>query len=134
MPQLDTATFFTQTFWIIFLFLTFYVMALKYVIPNISQSLKARKKKIDSSSEGVSHFQEEEIKVADDYDQVVAQALNESRELMSQTIHSSSNWLQETSRKTNEGDLLAANQEYIKTIGEMSGQKFLIQNCIHRQN
>lgn len=134
MPQLDTATFFTQVFWTIFLFLSFYVLALRYVLPNISQSLKTRKKKMESGSEGLTNFQEEELKVAKNYDQILARSLNESRELISQAVQSSSDWMEATTRKTNESDLLNVNQQYIKTIGEISGQKYLIQNCIHKNS
>lgn len=134
MPQLDTATFFTQVFWTIFLFLSFYVLALRYVLPNISQSLKTRKKKMESGSEGLTNFQEEELKVAKNYDQILARSLNESRELISQAVQSSSDWMEATTRKTNESELLNVNQQYIKTIGEISGQKYLIQNCIHKNS
>lgn len=132
MPQLDTATFFTQVFWVIFLFLGFYLMALKYVIPNISQSLKTRKKKIESGSQGVANFQEEETRVSRNYDEVLAKSLNESRELLTKTVQSSSEWLENTTRQTNESMLLDVNKEYIKTIGEISGQKYLIKNCIQK--
>lgn len=132
MPQLDTAALFTQVFWVIFLFLGFYLMALKHVIPNISESLKTRKKKIESSSEGLTNFQEEEAMVTKHYDEILAKSLNESRELLTKTVQSSSDWLDATTRKTNESMLLDMNKEYIKTIGEISGQKYLIKNCIQK--
>lgn len=44
MPQFDKVTFFNQIFWFLLLFLTFYFVILKSLLPVLAASLKTRKK------------------------------------------------------------------------------------------
>ena len=44
MPQLDTATLFSQYLWMLILFTLFYSVINKIILPQISKLLKVRKK------------------------------------------------------------------------------------------
>ncbi len=49
MPQLDTLTYFSQFFWFIVIFLSFYVILSNDIIPNVATILKTRNKMIKST-------------------------------------------------------------------------------------
>ena len=53
MPQFDTITFFNQIFWLILLFLYFYFLVLKILMPLLVSALKTRKKIINTKSTGL---------------------------------------------------------------------------------
>lgn len=42
MPQLDKLTYFTQIFWLLITFTTFYFVILKNILPNILLNIKTR--------------------------------------------------------------------------------------------
>lgn len=51
MPQLDTAAFLPQIFWLVLIFTIFYLVALNNVIPMVSRILKVRFKKLSQGQE-----------------------------------------------------------------------------------
>jgi len=48
MPQLDSLTFLSQVFWLVILFISFYVVVAKNVLPEFGFILKTRTKKISN--------------------------------------------------------------------------------------
>ena len=46
MPQLEIATFLTQTTWTLFIFLIFYIIMKQYIMPSILEKLYIINKKI----------------------------------------------------------------------------------------
>ena len=59
MPQLDKVTYASQFFWLSFFFLGFYAFLLKIFLPQISQILKVRMRKLGGSQTGLSTIQDE---------------------------------------------------------------------------
>lgn len=58
MPQFDVSSFFNQIFWLSLFFSTFYLLTVKFVLPDVVSSVKARVKKEKSevslaSTEGI---------------------------------------------------------------------------------
>lgn len=51
MPQLDKVTLFSQVFWLIFLYFLFFLIILKYYLPQFSKLFKLRFYYTNSSSE-----------------------------------------------------------------------------------
>lgn len=47
MPQFDSVTFFNQVFWFFSIFLSFYFIILKGLLPVVTTSLKTRKKLVN---------------------------------------------------------------------------------------
>lgn len=130
MPQLDKITFLSQVFWLIVVFISFYLVTLRYILPTIAQIIKVRKKKIEYNSKQLTGFKEEESFVTEHYESVLRNSLVESQKLLTGAIQSSLVWLETSMKKTNETMLLEMNKEYIKTVGEISGKKYLVQSCI----
>ena len=63
MPQFDKITFFNQIFWLFIFFSGFYLISLKVFLPKLSSVLKARTKKLQKGSEGLTSFNEELVDV-----------------------------------------------------------------------
>ncbi len=59
MPQFDKITFFNQIFWLFIFFSGFYLISLKVFLPKLSSVLKARTKKLQKGSEGLTSFNDE---------------------------------------------------------------------------
>ena len=47
MPQIDSATFLAQVFWTFILFLTFYLIWVRLILPTIATTIKLREKRIE---------------------------------------------------------------------------------------
>ena len=45
MPQLDATTYFTQFFWLVFTYATFYIFLTKTILPKIAKVLYVRHQK-----------------------------------------------------------------------------------------
>lgn len=60
-------------------------------------------------------------------------SLNDSRTLLSNVSSASSEWLDSSVKNVNEGTLLDLNKSYIKTIGELKGRSFLIEETIKQK-
>lgn len=131
MPQLDKITFLSQVFWLIVGFISFYLITLRFILPTIAEILKVRQKKIEYNSTQLTSFKEEESFVTEQYETVLRNSLVESQKLLTEAVQSSLLWLETSMKKTNESTLLDMNKEYIKAVGEISGQKYLVQSCIH---
>ena len=131
MPQLDKVTFLSQVFWLIVIFVSFYLISLRYLLPTVGKILKVRKNKIEWNNKQLTSFKEEESFVTENYETVLRNSLIESQKLLTEAIQSSLVWLDTSMKKTNESMLLEMNKEYIKAVGEISGKKHLVQSCIH---
>lgn len=45
MPQFDVSSFFNQIFWLALFFSLFYLLTVKFILPDVVSSIKARVKK-----------------------------------------------------------------------------------------
>jgi hypothetical protein len=131
MPQLDTYMYFSQVFWLLVIFTIFYILILNNILPNISRVLKLRRKQI---SVGDSSIISEEYKtVMNTTSGVIEVSLKDSTSFLSNTRESSSIWLKTSLKEANEKTLLELNKTYLKSIGELKGQSFLINNIIKQK-
>nr|YP_009050525.1 ATP synthase F0 subunit 8 [Sargassum fusiforme]AIG23793.1 ATP synthase F0 subunit 8 [Sargassum fusiforme]QJC59499.1 ATP synthase F0 subunit 8 [Sargassum fusiforme] len=51
MPQFDTITFFNQVFWLVLIVFNFYFIILRFMLPSLASSLKARNKNLRYTEE-----------------------------------------------------------------------------------
>jgi hypothetical protein len=131
MPQLDIYVAFSQVFWFTLLFIIFYVLIVRDILPVLARSIKLRKKKVGNNSGSL---------LDDETNSILAQtatslegSLNDSRTLLSNVSSASSEWLDSSVKNVNEGTLLDLNKSYIKTIGELKGRSFLIEETIKQK-
>jgi len=109
MPQLDLYIAISQVFWFTIFFLGFYVLIVRDILPAIARSLKLREKKVGTGS--------------------VSSLDDEGSEIMGQTATTLETSLKDVNNKT----LLDINKTYIKTIGELKGRSFLIEQTIKQK-
>jgi hypothetical protein len=131
MPQLDSYTFFSQVFWLVVIFGAFYILILNNVLPNIARVLKLRRKQI-SATDG-SLIGDEHKAIMASTSGVLETSLKDSTSFLSTVRNSSSDWLSASLNEANEKTLLELNKNYLKNIGELKGQSFLINDIIKQK-
>lgn len=57
MPQLDHFSFFSQVFWVLFFFTTFYFLNLRQTLPAIASILKVRRRVLQKSQDAFDNMQ-----------------------------------------------------------------------------
>jgi len=131
MPQMDLYIGASQVFWFTVIFLFFYILIVKNILPVLARSIKLRKKKVDNTS--VSTLDNEGTEVVSKTASILEGSLRESQSLLSNVSVSSSNWLDNSIKEVNEKTLLDLNKNYIKVIGELKGRSFLIEEVIRQK-
>jgi F0F1-type ATP synthase membrane subunit b/b' len=131
MPQMDLYIGASQVFWFTVIFLFFYILIVKNILPVLARSIKLRKKKVDNTS--VSTLDNEGDEVVSKTASILEGSLRESQSLLSNVSVSSSNWLDNSVKEVNEKTLLDLNKNYIKVIGELKGRSFLIEEVIRQK-
>ena len=121
----------SQVFWFTVIFLFFYILIVKNILPVLARSIKLRKKKVDNTS--VSTLDNEGTEVVSKTASILEGSLRESQSLLSNVSVSSSNWLDNSVKEVNEKTLLDLNKNYIKVIGELKGRSFLIEEVIRQK-
>jgi len=131
MPQLDTYTFFSQVFWLILIFSVFYILILNNVLPNIARSLKLRRKQISAADGSI--IGEEHKAIMTSTSNILETSVKDSTSFLSTVRNSSSEWLTASLNEANEKTLLELNKNYLKNVGELKGQSFLINDIITKK-
>ena len=131
MPQMDLYIGASQVFWFTVIFLFFYILIVKNILPVLARSIKLRKKKVDNTS--VSTLDNEGAEVVSKTASILEGSLRESQSLLSNVSVSSSNWLDNSVKEVNEKTLLDLNKNYVKVIGELKGRSYLIEEIIKQK-
>ena len=132
MPQLDASTFLSQVFWLSVFFFTFYLIVLKNILPVVGRMIKVRSKKIDTTRENIAALENEQNQITRDYETIMTKSLQESADLLNRTNNTANAWVKETEQKTNSQKTSSDfNGAYIKTVGDITGKKRLILNCVN---
>jgi hypothetical protein len=132
MPQLDPYIAFSQVFWFIIFFLGFYVLIVRDVLPVLARSIKLREKKVGTGSASNS-LDDESITTIAQTASTLESSLKDSRVLLASISTTSSDWLESSIKDVNEKALVNVNKSYIKTIGELKGRSFLIEETIKQK-
>lgn len=132
MPQLDIYMYFSQVFWLLVIFTTFYILVLNNILPIISRVLKLRRKR--TSSEGSSILSEEHKAVMTTISYVLETSLKDSTTFISNVRTSSLSWLEVSLEEANEKTLLGLNKNYLRNIGELKGQSLIITDLIKKRD
>jgi F0F1-type ATP synthase membrane subunit b/b' len=133
MPQLDIYVAFSQVFWFSILFIIFYVLMVRDILPVLARSIKLRKKKVGGTAAGSSSLDEETDAILAQTATTLEGSLKDSQTLLSSVSTASSDWLNSSVKNVNESTLLDLNKTYIKTIGELKGRSFLIEQAIKQK-
>ena len=129
MPQLDKITFLSQFFWLSFFYLGFYFLIIKYFLPKMSRTLKFRKRRMNSSQQGVTSMGEESDKVGTSYQALLSTGLTTTKGVFNQNYKNAEKWLFDTVSVANQTRLKNTNRAYISSLGERS----ISQRVVHSQ-
>ena len=117
MPQLDKVTFFSQYFWLCVFFFGFYIVCLKFFLPEISRILKFRKKRLSESS--TITLQGENSKVRNSTETALENLFKNLRSVFKEASVTNDKWFSEHKSKFSanfkKGDL-----KYLQSIAKKS--------------
>lgn len=82
MPQFDLSTAPSQIFWLVVIFVLFYLVLWRLVLPRMSQVMETRQRKIDDDLARAERLRNEAAAVLADYEKTLAQARAEAGRLM----------------------------------------------------
>lgn len=133
MPQLDIYVAMSQVFWFTILFVIFYILIVRDILPVLARSIKLRRKKVGETSSSSNPFADETNAIIAQTASTLEGSLNDSRTLLSNVSSASSEWLDSSVKNVNENTLLELNKTYVKTIGELKGRSFLIEETIKQK-
>jgi hypothetical protein len=122
MPQTDTITYLSQLFWTFTVFIVFYAMMVKHILPAISTSIKVRKKKLTSIGSLSSDLGDEKVATVSSFESMLGSSLGTSRELLLSTVDQSTEWQNTSSQGVNKSGLANANSAYVNSLGSISGR------------
>jgi len=120
MPQLDKVTFLSQFFWLCFFYLGFYIVILKYFLPQMTRILKYRKKRMSQSHQGVTNMQQENDKLRTSSEKLLENSLKSSKHVFKKNLQSTENWLSDLVQNINQTSLQKTNYAYLYSLGEKS--------------
>jgi len=78
MPQLDLVSYFSQIFWFLLLFLTFYFLLYNKVIFYLGSCIKIRNKKLIKASSNSDQFSNEIINFSNNYNKLFKNSIQTS--------------------------------------------------------
>jgi hypothetical protein len=130
MQQLDFITMFSKLFWLFVIFLIFYVIVSKNLLPAITQVKKVRLKRLKQGNEQLSELTNEQKRVTSVYEESVLQCLSESRNFLNATVSQGDVWVRDTIVDLNKNSLQKTNSEYLKTLGTIAGKRHLLKNLV----
>jgi hypothetical protein len=133
MPQLDLYVALSQVFWFTFVFIVFYVFIVRDILPELARSIKLRKKKVGTDNSSSTSLDDESLAVSTQTATTLENSLKESRTLLVNVSTSTSDWLNSSLKEVNETTLIDLNKNYIKTIGELKGRSYLLEQAIKQK-
>jgi hypothetical protein len=133
MPQLDLYLALSQVFWFTIVFIVFYVFIVRGILPELARSIKLRKKKVGTDNSSSTSLDDESLAVSTQTATTLENSLKESRTLLVNVSTSTSDWLNSSLKEVNETTLIDLNKNYIKTIGELKGRSYLLEQAIKQK-
>lgn len=91
MPQLDATTYFTQFFWLVFTYATFYIFLTKTILPKIAKVLYVRHQKAaQNTTQANQHTPTQTI--TQTTTQQMLEACTQSKNMLETTVKQSHQW------------------------------------------
>ena len=138
MPQLDSKYWFSQSFWLILIFLVLYLSLAKFFIPKIKDNLDDREKKIKENLDDAKEFSELADKKKLDYENEISNAkkevikiITESKKQLDKSINQKKEKFQkELKKEVNKAEeeisnLKQKSSESINNIAEEISEKII---------
>jgi F-type H+-transporting ATPase subunit b len=85
VPQIETATFVSQIFWLIVAFATLYYLLSRRALPRLAEVLEARQDRIAADLDEAERLRREAEEALASYQQVIAEAQDKAHALLAET-------------------------------------------------
>mgnify|MGYP000854012000 CR=1 FL=1 len=121
MPQLDSVTFFSQYFWLLFFFMVLYGELYYSVLPKLARIIKVRKKQHSTGSLNAVNCNSEKSKISS-----VTNSILESKNQLQHILKTSSAWSSNVIIQASSKDFLNSNKSYLVNLAKNN----LLQNAI----
>ena len=83
MPQLETATYISQFFWLVVCFISLWGMMSLFIVPKIENILEQRRLKIDDYVQKAEELNKEALQSLEKYEKAIAKARESADEMLS---------------------------------------------------
>jgi F0F1-type ATP synthase membrane subunit b/b' len=128
MPQFDKITFFNQIFWLFIFFSGFYLISLKVFLPKLSSVLKARTKKLQKGSEGLTSFNEELVDVNTSFNSSIEEMSVVVKTSISDFKDKTDLWVDSAVTNLNKEELESSNVALEKALHKQIAISYLLGN------
>jgi len=128
MPQFDKITFFNQIFWLFIFFSGFYLISLKVFLPKLSSVLKARTKKLQKGSEGLTSFNEELVDVNTSFNSSIEEMSVVVKTSISDFKEKTDLWVDLAVTNLNKEELESSNVALEKALHKQIAVSYLLGN------
>ncbi len=85
MPQLNPDYWFSQIFWVIFIFGILYVILWRKILPKINENLENRKSQILNDLDDAQKFKDQSEEKLSEYNKIINQAKQEAKKILADT-------------------------------------------------
>ena len=128
MPQFDKITFFNQLFWLFIFFSGFYLISLKVFLPKLSSVLKARTKKLQKGSEGLTSLNEELVDVNTSFNSSIEEMSVVVKTSISDFKDKTDLWVDSAVTNLNKEELESSNVALEKALHKQIAVSYLLGN------
>ena len=133
MPQLDLMHFFTQFFWFSIGFTFLYAYLLHNVVPTIAKNLKFRQKKLELLASDINKGKDGVSDLLEIYDNLIFRSFQLWKSNISSLTEHGNNWFNTNIKNLNNSNFNAANNEYLKTVGEQNYRNLVVKSFVSKK-
>lgn len=106
MPQMDVTTYTSQIVWLVITFAVLFFVMSKVIVPKISATLEARKKRLDDNIDQAAEFKKQAEAAIEAYDKKLAAARDQAHAAIAEVRDAAA--AERTAREAELGKALAA--------------------------
>lgn len=123
MPQLDKASYFSQLFWLLVIFTSFYAIIIRIYLPRLARIMKLRQKALKYGKSLTRDIYKEQEGILDE--KPLIRALEEGRNSLMRTVENTNKWYNATEKQLQATSLKNVNQFYLISTGMAPAQHFV---------
>jgi len=130
MPQFDSVTFLPQIFWLTLVFFVFYMIVIRNFLPGLTRIVKIRKKRLEAIQQTGSAFTDESNSTNSNYENLLINCADSSRDAVSGTLQDGSIWLKGSLDTLSHKEYPVLNQEFVELNGKIRSKYYILREVI----
>lgn len=124
MPQLDKASYFSQIFWLLVIFTSFYALIIRIYLPRLARIMKLRQKTLKYGRSLTRNIYKEQEGILDE--KPLVRAAEVGRNSLIRTVASTTKWYNATEKHLQATSLKNVNNLYLTSMGMTPAQQYTI--------